>query len=266
MLCACARFARSLKSSLSHSLFCLALALRVCARSARALALMRSLKVFLFLSRFALLLVAPACLPHVHSKTIVSHSLCLALALRLHPLCALARDYTLTRYICPCARSRSSVFAARSLENFSLLIAVPLACSAFALALRARSRVLSRIRSSALRLLCAFALALRVLSLCALAQSFSFSLSLCLDLGRARVFAAHSLYKKVFLTRSALRLLCASTPRCAHSLKTTLSLAIYALALGRARVFSARSLENFSLLIAVPLTCSALALALRARS
>ena len=46
--------------------------------------------------------------------------------------------------------------------------------------------------------------------------------------------------KKLFLTRSsALRLLCACI-RFAHSLKTTLSLAIYALALGRARVFDVR--------------------------
>ena len=95
--------------SLSHLLFCLALVLLrarslcACSRS------VRSLEVFLFLSRLALLLVAPACLLHAHSKAIVSHSLCLALALRLHPLCALAQDYSLTRYICPCARSRSSV-------------------------------------------------------------------------------------------------------------------------------------------------------------
>ena len=129
LLCACARFARSLMSSLSHSLFCLALSLLrlrllcACSRSVRSLK-----EVFLFLSRFALLLVAPACVLHVHSEKIVSHSLfCLALALRLHSLCALAQDYSLTRYALALGRAR--VFSARSLENFSLLIALLCACA-----------------------------------------------------------------------------------------------------------------------------------------
>ena len=169
MLCACARFARSLMSSLSHSLFCLALALlRLCSLCACSRSV-RSLEVFLFLSCFALLLVAPACLLHVHSKKIVSHSLCLALALRLHSLCALAQDYSLTLYALALGRTR--VFSARSLENYSL----DSLCLSLALRLRSHC-ALAHGLSLAFALLpfacsAALALALRVLSLCHLIAS-----------------------------------------------------------------------------------------------
>ena len=179
-------------SCLSHSLLCLALALLrlrslcACSRS------VRSLEVFLFLSRSAMLLVAPAaCLLHVHSKKIVSHSLCLALVLRLHSLCALAQDYSLSlatplRWVALECFRHVRLKITLSIRRASRLLC---ACARFA-----RSLIM---RSLSHSLFCLALALLRLCSLCACSRSVrSLKVFLFLSrfaLGCARVFVACSL-------------------------------------------------------------------------
>ena len=165
------------------------------------------------LSFFALHLVALACLLHVHSNKIVSHSLCLALALRLRSLCALAQDFSLSCYAL-CLVAPECFLRVRL--KISFLIALPFpCCSALALTLRARSKLVS---VSFLRsLFCShtrdFALSPRARS------KISLSCYYALALGRARAFFLHVL-SQISLS-IALPLACSALPALALRARST---------------------------------------------